>query len=295
MPHFFPDRPYADDVPQITPAGIVDVRPLFAPMHQELLMVLRTLSPEDWLRPTAAPGWSVRDVVAHLVDTAMRRLSAGRDGHLPPLPAGGFNSTAELVAFINQLNAEWIAASRRVSPRLLIDVLDGVGRQLIDFLESQDLQAPARFGVAWAGEHESAAWFDIGREYTERWHHHQQIVEAVEGPLLVSRRFLYPVLDLSMRALPFAYRGVEAEPATVITVEVTGEAGGAWTLVREPLGWRLFNGALPHAAAHLRVDQDTTWRMFFKQRSREQVLATMSVSGRAELAQPFAGVLAVMA
>lgn len=258
-------------------------------------MVLRTLAPEDWQRPTAAPGWSVGDVVAHLTDTAIRRLSTGRDGHLQAPPAAGPHSTGDLLAFINHLNAEWIAASRRVSPRLSIELLDVVGRQLTDFQEGQDLQAPAQFGVTWAGERESAAWFDIGREYTERWHHHQQIVEAVDGPLLVSRRWLYPVLDLSMRALPFAYQGVEAEPATVITVEVTGEAGGTWTLVREPLGWRLFNGALPHAAAHLRVDQDTAWRMFFKQRSREQVLAAMSVSGRTELAQPFAGVLAVMA
>lgn len=258
-------------------------------------MGLRTLLPEDWHKPTAAPGWSVGDVVAHLTDTAIRRLSTGRDGHLHTPPAGGLHSTADLLAFINHLNAEWVAASRRVSPRLSIELLDVAGRQLIDFLESQDLQAPAQFSVAWAGEHESAAWFDIGREYTERWHHHQQILEAVGGRPLVSRRWLFPVLDLSMRAMPFAYRDIQAEPATVVTVEVTGEAGGAWTLVREPLGWRLFNGALPHAAAHLRVDQDTAWRMFFKQRSREQVLAAMSVTGKTELAQPFAGVLAVMA
>jgi len=258
-------------------------------------MVLRTLLPEDWQKPTSAPGWRVGDVVAHLTDTAIRRLSTGRDGHLQAPPAGGPPSTADLLAFINHLNGEWVAASRRVSPRLSIELLDVVARQLADFFEGQDLQAPGLYGVAWAGEHESAAWLDIGREYTERWHHHQQIVEAVGGRPLVSRRWLFPVLDLSMRALPLAYRGIQAEPATVVTIEVTGEAGGAWTLVREPLGWRLFNGALPHAAAHLRVDQDTAWRMFFKQRSRAQVLAAMTVTGNTELAQPFAGVLAVMA
>ena len=80
-----------------------------------------------------------------------------------------------------------------------------------------------------------------------------------------------------------------------MTFEITGEAGGQWTLVREPAGWRLFTGALDHAAAHVRVDQDTAWRMFFKQRSRDEVLAAMAIGGRADLAQPFAGVLAVMA
>ena len=68
---------------------------------------------------------------------------------------------------------------------------------------------------------------------------------------------------------------------------------GPWSA--SPPGWRLFTGALDHTAAHVRVDQDTAWRMFFKQCSREQVLAAMAVDGRADLAHPFAGVLAVMA
>ncbi len=258
-------------------------------------MVLRTLRAEDWQRPTSAPQWSVGDVVAHLTDTAIRRLSANRDGHALPSPGVEMCTVADITAHINQLNADWVGAGRRVSPRLSIELLDVVGRQLADFFESQDLHAPAHFGVAWAGEHESAVWFDLGREYTERWHHHQQIVEAVGAPPLVARRWLFPVLDVSMRALPFAYRRLEAEPASVVTVDITGEAGGAWSLVREPRGWRLFNGALPHATTHLRVDQDTAWRMFFKQRSRDEVLDAMSVSGKRELAEPFAGVLAVMA
>ena len=279
----------------ITPAGRIDTRPLFAPLHQELMMMLRTLASDDWLRPTPAPHWTVADVVAHLTDTAIRRLSMGRDGHTPPGPDREMRDNADLTAFIDRLNAEWIAASRRISSRLAIELLDTVGRQLADYFESADLDEPARLAVAWAGEEQSRAWFDIGREYTERWHHHQQIAEAVRAPLLTGRRWLSPVIDISMRALPYAYRGIPAPPTTGITFEITGDAGGQWTLVREPEAWRLFAGALPHAAAHVRVDQDTAWRMFFKQRTRDAVLAAMHVGGRTDLAQPFAGVLAVMA
>ena len=282
-------------MPQIKPAGPIDVRPLFAPLHQELMMVLRTLAPEDWQRQTCAPRWVVADVVAHLTDTAIRRLSAGRDGHAPLSPDREIRDNADLTAFIDRLNGEWVSASRRISPRLAIDLLDTVGRQLADFLESAELEAPARIAVAWAGERHSQAWFDIAREYTERWHHHQQIAEAVGAPLLVGRRWLFPVLDTSMRAMPFAYRAVPAPPTTGVTFEITGDAGGQWTLVREPDAWRLFAGALPHAAAHVRVDQDMAWRMFFKQRTRDEALAAMAVGGRSDLAQPFAGVLAVMA
>lgn len=258
-------------------------------------MVLRTLAPEDWVRQTPAPQWQVGDVVAHLLDTAVRRLSGGRDGHRVPPPDHDIATTSDLTAFINDLNAQWVTASRRVSPRVMIELLDVVGRQLADFFESAELDQPARIPVAWAGELHSAAWFDIGREYTERWHHHQQIAEAVGAPLLTGKRWLNPVLDISMRALPHAYRDVDAPAATGVTFEVTGEAGAQWTLVRDAAGWRLFTGALDHAAAHVRIDQDVAWRMFFKQRSRDEVLAAMAVGGRTDLAQPFAGVLAVMA
>ena len=279
----------------IKPAGPIDTRPLFAPLHQELMMMLRTLAPEDWQAPTRAPKWRVADVVAHLTDTAIRRLSIERDGHLPPPPSRDISSTAGLTAFLDEVNAQWVDAGRRVSPRLLLELLDVVGRQLVDHLESASLEEPARFAVAWAGDESSPNWFDIAREYTERWHHQQQIAEAVRAPLLKARRWLFPVIDTSMRALPLAYRDVDAPATTGVTFEITGEAGGAWTLVREQRGWRLFTGALDHAAAHVRVDQDTTWRMFFKQKTRDEVLATMAVGGRIDLARPFAGVLAVMA
>jgi uncharacterized protein (TIGR03083 family) len=280
---------------QIRPVAPVDVRPLFDPLHRELLMMLRTLAPEDWQRQTSAPQWTVADVVAHLIDGAVRRLSVERDRHPIAPPEVPITGNGGVTAFLNALSADWVRASRRVSPRLLFDFLDVAGRQLVDWFESADLQAPAPFPVAWAGEQVSAAWFDIAREYTERWHHHQQIAEAVMAPGLTARKYLYPVIDISMRALPFAYQDVPAEPATAVTIEVTGDAGGAWTLVRDPDAWRLFAGSLPHVATHVRVDQDTTWRMFFKQRTRDQVLAAMLIGGRTELAQPFAGVLAVMA
>jgi hypothetical protein len=33
--------------------------------------------------------------------------------------------------------------------------------------------------VAWAGEAESKNWFHVARDYSEKWHHQQQIREAV--------------------------------------------------------------------------------------------------------------------
>src|SRR5688572_32295034 len=45
--------------------------------------------------------------------------------------------------------------------------------------------------------------FDTAREFTERWHHQQQIRLATNRPGIMTRELYYPVLDCFMRALPF--------------------------------------------------------------------------------------------
>ena len=134
-------------------------------------------------------------------------------------------------------------AARRLSPQVLIDLLDLTEPALSDYFRTLDPHAPARFGVAWAGEETSPNWFDIGREYTERWLHQQQIREAVGATPLTSRKWLHPTLDIFIRALPFTYREVEARRSgRSVRIEIQGEAGGTWTLKRTPEGWRLFTG-----------------------------------------------------
>jgi hypothetical protein len=46
-------------------------------------------------------------------------------------------------------------------------------------LKELDPFAEAIFSVGWAGEEKSLNWFHIAREYTEKWHHQQQIRLAV--------------------------------------------------------------------------------------------------------------------
>ena len=61
------------------PLPITDTRLAFRPLYREIVDLLRTLTAEDWERPTIARAWRVRDVVAHLLDTMLRRLSFHRD------------------------------------------------------------------------------------------------------------------------------------------------------------------------------------------------------------------------
>ena len=90
---------------------VVDTRLLFRPLCRDIVALLRALRDEDWERPTLAGAWRVRDIVAHLLDTALRRLSFDRDGRSPPPPPRPIEDDRDLVAFINELNAIWIRAA----------------------------------------------------------------------------------------------------------------------------------------------------------------------------------------
>src|SRR4051794_22702466 len=100
--------------------AVIDTRFDFRPLTVEFGRFLSTLGPEDWSRPTLAGTWSVREVLAHLVDTALRRVSSMRYGYRPPTEQ--VDDESALVSLVNRLNAEWIKASRRLSPRVLIDL-----------------------------------------------------------------------------------------------------------------------------------------------------------------------------
>jgi len=154
----------------------------------------------------------------------------------------------DAVRFLDELNAEWVGAARRLSPRLLVELLSFTGPKVCELVRALPPHEPSLFPVAWAGESESENWFDVGREYTERWHHQMQVREAVGAPGLMERRWFLPLLDLSLRALPHAYRGGEARQGTLLVLRVTGEAGGTWSLVREDAGLRLYRGVAPAPA-----------------------------------------------
>jgi uncharacterized protein (TIGR03083 family) len=246
----------------VRPAGTIDTAALFPLLDEKLLEVLRALSPEDWDRPTPCSLWSVKDVAAHLLDGSLRRLSAQRDGWLLPPPSGALNSHAAVVSWLNAVNAEWVSAARRISPALLVEMLEMVGREASAMFAAADPRAPALFPVAWAGETRSEMWMDVAREYTERWLHQQHIRDAVGRQGIQTRELYHPVLDAFLRALPHTYRAVDAPAGTAVTATIEGEAGGDWTIVREDGAWILHLGRPDASAARVWIESDAAWRLF---------------------------------
>src|SRR5262245_29155330 len=213
------------------------------------MSLLRALPADDWEKPTVARAWRVRDVAAHLLETQLRKLSGGRDGHrlTPDRP---------LVDFLNHLNATWVDVARRFSPRVIVDLLEISGTAVAAFIATLDLHARAPFAVAWAGQSESQNWMDIGREYTEWWHHQMQIRDAVGAPLLLDAKWFEPLIRISVYA-------IRPSVPTLLLID----------------GFRFALGPAGEPAVIVRTDADTAWRMLYNALSREEIAARVMIEG----------------
>ncbi|HXN94087.1 MAG TPA: maleylpyruvate isomerase N-terminal domain-containing protein [Candidatus Acidoferrales bacterium] len=254
---------------------------LFPKLDAMLLELLRSLTAEDWEKQTVSPKWKVKDVAAHLLDTPLRGVSIARDGYLPEAPR--ISSSVELAAYINRLNEEGVRLYRRLSPAVLISLMQVASQLLAEYHRSRDPHASAPYGVSWAGEEKSANWFDTAREFTERWHHQQQIRLAVNKPGIMTRELYHPVLDCFLRALPFTYRTVSAKPGTYVQINVSGECGGSWYLSRIEQAWQLTEEPLGDKLSETIIPQEIAWRIFTKGIDRESALLQVKISGDTQL------------
>jgi uncharacterized protein (TIGR03083 family) len=287
----------------MNPFPPVNAVPLFPGERAALLDVLASLTPEDWPRETSCPGWSLKDIVAHLLADDLGRLSGGRDGFHGWRfePSGPDTFEAELLAFINHQNEAWVAAVRRLSPGVLIDLLRWSGGETQRYFESLDPDASASIGVSWAGEATSANWFDLARELTERWLHQQQIREAADIPALYDPAIFVPVLDTFVRALPHTFRDTEADDGAHVSIVILAPqpAPDPWSLeyslLRRSGAWELLQPIDAEADASVSMDGDTAWRVFTKGIAKADAIALSTLDGDQDLAEKVFDTVSIIA
>ena len=153
-----------------------------------------------------------------------------------------------------------------MSPRVLVDLLEVTGPWVEELFRSIDPHAPAHWAVAWAGEETSAHWFDVGRDYTERWLHQQQIRDAVGAPPLTGRRVAPPgarALRAGASRAPIATRSRRTAPPCSWPSKARPAATGRSAAKRG--AWQLLAGAgIRRPTPRSTLSDDTAWRLFSK-------------------------------
>ena len=218
-----------------------------------MVELVGSLSNAEWLAPTAAPGWSVKDVALHLLDDDLTWLSRQRDGDASGLV--DMSDRASFPALLAEKNQRWVEAGRSMSRPVVRDLLEWSGGQVAAYHSEQDLTGEG--WVSWASDAPVPYWFNLAQEFTERWVHQQQMREAV-GRVDHHDARLPEVLRTFVWAFPCQYRA-PADAGTHVTIAL---GGAAWTLTADGGGcWSLADGEVPNAAASLTLSADASWRM----------------------------------
>jgi uncharacterized protein (TIGR03083 family) len=250
-----------------------DIAGLFGIERERLLVTLRALDAIDWDRATNCPGWSVLGIAGHLLGNDLGVLSRQRDQHFGTSPPKGLHEK-EFIAWIDELQRQWVQAARRISPRLVIDLLSWTGPQMVDLLAHQDpLERSAL--VEWAGPSRVPIWLNQVRELSEFWIHRQQIREALGDAADLEADLLKPIL-LGLRwAYPFRLDGSPAESGDTVTIAVSGSISVEWHLVKSDRGWD-FQLVPERVVARLTLTTDQAWRLLTNNLSqgRQQGLTT---------------------
>jgi uncharacterized protein (TIGR03083 family) len=274
----------------------LDVRPLFPRERAEMLTLLSGLDASDWKRPTVCPGWSVHDVVAHVVHDYIRKLSGKRDRFPAPGPVDG----ETLPVFLDRVNQEFVDVASRWSPQVLIDLLRELGPELDRLWESLDLDQLGE-AVSWAAPDVPApGWLDVAREYTEYWVHQQQVRDAAGVPGADDDRLTFPVMDTFLRAVPYTLRHNPAEPGTSVQIRVTGPGAGAWTVWRRDGDWAVARGpdrespAAQPAAAEVGLSSGCLWRLATRGISVQAAREQATVSGDEALASAVLSLVSIV-
>ncbi len=263
--------------------GPILCAPLLRRVDEKLIDLLRSLEPREWDLQTTAPRWKVRDIAAHLLDTALRKLSMVRDScYVEPVD---IRSPQDVITLVTRLNTEGVTVYRRLSPPVLIDMIKTASQQSASFHESLDPFASATFNVSWAGEETSLNWFDTARELTERWHHQQQIRLATDRPGIMTPELYHPVLDCFLRGLPHLYREVDAPVGTTLLLEISGESGGQWLLSRGPTRWNFVSRSAGKLASRMTIPQELAWRVFTKGIDLDSARAQIETEGDRSLGE----------
>jgi uncharacterized protein (TIGR03084 family) len=185
--------------------------------QQSLLDVLRSLEADDWLRPTPARGWDVRDTVSHLADTDEMAIATATGC------PGSLNARADVSASGEDVTFRGVLRGRRGSGRHVYAWFEASTAALREMFLAIDPNERVPWGI---GMRPPSL---VSARLMETWAHGLDVYAAV-GAQPVDTDRLAHVAWLATRALPYAYTVAgRRPPGDPIRVELTLPSGAAWS------------------------------------------------------------------
>ena len=185
--------------------------------QQSLLDVLRGLTEDDWLRPTPARGWDVRDTVSHLADTDEMAIATATG------EPGSLNERAQTSASGEDVTFRGVLRGRKRTGRQVCAWFEESTASLHEMFLAIDPVERVPWGI---GMRPPSL---VSARMMETWAHGLDVHAAVGVEPHDTDRLAH-VAWLATRALPYAYSVAgRAPPGDPIRVELTLPSGAPWT------------------------------------------------------------------
>ena len=181
--------------------------------QQFLDQFLQKISPKDWERPTPAKGWSIRDTISHLADSAELAADALNGGSRIEV----YRSAPDLDA----LRQEAVKKGRKMRFQDVIEWWRGGRAKVVEPLSHMD----AEKRIEWIAGAMSARTFATMR-LMENWAHGLDIYAAMKAQIEDTARIRH-VCFLGWKTLPYAFKTADMDYSPV-RVEVMGPGYAKW-------------------------------------------------------------------
>ena len=176
--------------------------------------VLRPQPPEAYDRPTACPGWSVRDIVSHLL--GIESLLRGS-----PVPAHEGPWPDHVRSPIGEINEAFVAAHRSEPGLVVLDAFRDVARRSLSALRALEDAAWERVG--WSPEGERPYHRFMETRIVDSWIHLQDVRDALLEPADDHGPGEEVVVNRFEAALPYVVgKRVRPPEGTLIQVNLSG-------------------------------------------------------------------------
>jgi len=178
--------------------------------------LLAELSEAQWATPTALPGWSVKDVAAHVVGTELSLT-----GQAAPALAEDTRAQPHIKNDIGAINEAWVESFRSRPGSEVVDQLRAVSTRRRTELEAMTQEAFDADSWTPAGPGSYGRFMQI-RVY-DCWIHEQDIRAALDRPGHDSGPCAEQSLDEVVRALGYIVgKKAGAPPGTSVSIELEG-------------------------------------------------------------------------
>jgi uncharacterized protein (TIGR03084 family) len=181
--------------------------------QQFLDQFLQKIGPKDWDRPTPAKGWSVRDTISHLADSAELAADALNGGSRIEVYRNASN--------LDALRQEAVKRGRKMRYQDVIEWWRGGRAKVVEPLSRMD----ADHRIEWIAGSMKARTFATMR-LMETWAHGLDIYAAMGAEIEDTPRIRH-VCFLGWKTLPYAFKIADKDYAPV-RVEVIGPAYAKW-------------------------------------------------------------------